>query len=340
MSVAFPPAKRKRRRFVLPDSPTASHSRSDFEAHHSTERLWMPYGDVILQAESTQFRVNRDVLARNSPVFRKMFAQPPPDDERTIEGCRIVLVSDAARDWELLLERLYDYQFQYESALPFEVVAALLRLGLKYSISMAKENALWRIHHEFPALLDLWDQVEAGIRMQKIRYQPGLLLDMLSLAYEGGVSSSVPILAACCVRSFDMAALLHDKIQRKNGSCIILSEPIKRALLDASERILEFEFELFGWLEDDWVIPHEWCTAWTACRKRRRELHGMFRMGQGEWRYNALCVWHVDSEWGDGLCEACEVAGRTRFNSNRHRAWDALPGFFGLPPWSELKDLE
>ncbi|KAJ7020156.1 hypothetical protein C8F04DRAFT_974669 [Mycena alexandri] len=337
MSHAFPPAKRKR---LEPDAPGLSKAESDPTIPHHSKSLWMPYGDIILQAESTQFRVNRDILERNSPVFREMFTTQP--EEPTIEGCPIVLLSDAAMDWELLLERLYDYQFQYESALPFDVVAALLRLGRKYDICVAKENALWRIRHEFPAVLDLWDELEAGIRMQKIQYRSTLVLDMLSLAYEGGVSSSVPILAACCLRTFDMATLLRNEVQRKDGSYVVLSDPMKRALLNASERILELEFELFGWLGDDLVIPHEWCPTSTTCRKRRRELHGMFRMGQGGWRYNALSAWHAESEWGDGLCEVCELAGRTRFNANRHRAWEALPGFFDLPPcqWAELKDLE
>jgi hypothetical protein len=68
----------------------------------------MQYGDIILQAESTQFRINRDVLAKQSSVFRDMFSVPQPPNEPTIEGCPIVHVSDTAKDWELLLEVLYD----------------------------------------------------------------------------------------------------------------------------------------------------------------------------------------------------------------------------------------
>jgi hypothetical protein len=68
----------------------------------------MPYGDIILQAESTQFRINRDVLARHSSVFADMFSIPLPSDEPTVEGCPIVRVSDTAKDWELLLDVLYD----------------------------------------------------------------------------------------------------------------------------------------------------------------------------------------------------------------------------------------
>jgi hypothetical protein len=68
----------------------------------------MRYGDVILQAESTQFRVNRDVLAEQSSVFTDMFSVLQPANEPTVEGCPIVHVSDTAKDWELLLTVLYD----------------------------------------------------------------------------------------------------------------------------------------------------------------------------------------------------------------------------------------
>lgn len=71
-------------------------------------KIWMPYGDIIIQAESTQFRVNRDVLAQQSSVFKDMFSVPQPPNEPTIEGCFIVHVSDTAQDWELLLEMFYD----------------------------------------------------------------------------------------------------------------------------------------------------------------------------------------------------------------------------------------
>ncbi|KAJ7465228.1 hypothetical protein FB451DRAFT_1262977 [Mycena latifolia] len=58
----------------------------------------MLYGDIILQAESTQFRVNRDILALHSS----------PPNEETVEGCPIVEMSDSAKDVELLLTALYN----------------------------------------------------------------------------------------------------------------------------------------------------------------------------------------------------------------------------------------
>ncbi|KAJ7171030.1 hypothetical protein C8R46DRAFT_1087529 [Mycena filopes] len=298
----------------------------------------MPYGDLILQAESTQFRVNRDVLARHSSVFRELFAAQPPN-QPTIQGCPVMIVGDTAADWELLLERLYDRPFQNEDALSLDLVAAMLRLGTKYAMCTARENAVWRITQEFPASLELWDEMEAGLRTEKILYQPGFMVDILKLAYEGGIRSSVPIIAFCCVRAFKVWALMRDEIVRQDGSRVILPEELKRMLMGAADPIAEFDLDFFRWLTDDWVIPHEWCASQTLCRARRRELHDIFTTGDGDRRYHALSVWHADSGWSKGLCEACEVAGRTRFNSTRHVAWEALPRLFGLPAWEELRDL-
>ncbi|KAJ7717995.1 hypothetical protein B0H16DRAFT_1337746 [Mycena metata] len=323
-----PSAKRKR---TETDSPEAT----PFDLESTVVRspkLWMTYGDLILRAESTVFRVNRDVLARHSSVFREMFAAQPPNEPTPIEGCPIVIVADTAVDWELVLERLYDRPFQNEDALSLDLVAAMLRLGTKYAICKARENAVWRIHQEFPVTLESWDEMEAGLRPEKIQYQLGFLVEVLKLAYEGGIRSSIPIIAFCCLRAFKM-------ILRKDGSRIALPEELKEMLTDASVSIAQFDLEFFRWLTDDWVIPHEWCISPIECRKRRGELHGIFTTGDGDRRYHTLSVWHADSEWSKGLCEACEVAGRTRFNSSRHMAWDALPRFFGLPPWTELKDL-
>ncbi|KAJ7634515.1 hypothetical protein FB45DRAFT_1002125 [Roridomyces roridus] len=98
----------------MSDSPPSAKRQRTEEptAHEITpirSKIWMPFGDLVLQVESTQFRVNRDILARHSPVFAGMLSVPQPPDEPTLEGCPIVILSgDSAKDWELLLEALYE----------------------------------------------------------------------------------------------------------------------------------------------------------------------------------------------------------------------------------------
>ncbi|KAJ7443809.1 hypothetical protein FB451DRAFT_1295088 [Mycena latifolia] len=115
----------------------------------------MPYGDIILQAESTQFRVNPDKLAQQSSVFRDTPPAPQPPKEPTVNGCSVVYVSDTAKDWESLLEVLY-HPFRCESHRTFSAVAAMLRLGRKYEIHEAKEDALSCIRFEFPFDMQAW----------------------------------------------------------------------------------------------------------------------------------------------------------------------------------------
>lgn len=72
-----------------------------------SSEFWLSDGNVILQAESTQFRVHKSVLSMHSTVFRDMFTVPQPDEQPKVEGCPIVHLSDAARDVDCLLGAFY-----------------------------------------------------------------------------------------------------------------------------------------------------------------------------------------------------------------------------------------
>lgn len=70
---------------------------------------WYDDGNIILQAESTQFRVYRGILVDNSTVFADMFgldmSQPP--EAVLVDGCAVVHLSDSAEDWRHVLHALY-----------------------------------------------------------------------------------------------------------------------------------------------------------------------------------------------------------------------------------------
>lgn len=54
--------------------------------------IWYDDGNVVLQAQNTQFKVYRGILAQSSPVFKDMFMLPQPSLEGTqlVEGCPVV----------------------------------------------------------------------------------------------------------------------------------------------------------------------------------------------------------------------------------------------------------
>ena len=70
--------------------------------------LWFDDGSIVLQAESTQFRVYRGILAANSPVFKDMFSLPQPNGEELVEGCPVVTLHDSAVDMGHFLRSIHD----------------------------------------------------------------------------------------------------------------------------------------------------------------------------------------------------------------------------------------
>jgi hypothetical protein len=81
--------------------------------------LWFCDGSVILQADSTLFRVHMSQLSRRSTVFSDMFTLPQPPvmtthamlADETHEGCPVVKLYDSAEDVANLLLALYDGPF-------------------------------------------------------------------------------------------------------------------------------------------------------------------------------------------------------------------------------------
>lgn len=70
--------------------------------------VWFEDGNVVLQAENTQFRVYRGILCASSSIFKDMFSipQPPLSKERLVEGCPVVYLPDSAIDVQYVLEAL------------------------------------------------------------------------------------------------------------------------------------------------------------------------------------------------------------------------------------------
>ena len=96
------PLKRQRTDDAQEDAQTQLLQRS---------RFWFDDGNVILQAENTQFRAHRSLLSLHSNVFKEMFAMPQPTDTTTtpnVDGCPVITLSDKASDLEHFLSILYE----------------------------------------------------------------------------------------------------------------------------------------------------------------------------------------------------------------------------------------
>ncbi|KAJ7821098.1 hypothetical protein B0H14DRAFT_2832124 [Mycena olivaceomarginata] len=180
----------------MSESRPAKRQRTD--APLTRSKIWCKDGSVVLQAENMQFRVHWGVLALNSYFFRELQDLPlaQPNDQPSVEGCPIVELSgDASADVENLLKALYTPIFLLQKALPFAVVAALIRLGRKYDFRDLLDTAVERLMFENPTALESYDAlltVDDTYQTTRILDQPSILYDMLTLARENNIQSALP----------------------------------------------------------------------------------------------------------------------------------------------------
>ena len=79
---------------------------------HAT--FYLPYGDLIVQSAPDEsgaaiiFRVNRSVLAFNSPVFADMFTLPNTSAQELYDDAPVVCVPDTAEELNALFLALHD----------------------------------------------------------------------------------------------------------------------------------------------------------------------------------------------------------------------------------------
>lgn len=291
--------------------------------------IWFDDGSVILQAESTQFRVHRTMLARHSSVFRDIFHGPQPHDESLIEGCPIIPLSDSAEDIRLALIALYDGGgYHSRRALRFPVVAAMLRIGKKYKLNHLHDEAITRLQSEFPSTLENWEVMSP--EYTHIVLQKGILFDIVNLATECGVWSIFPAAYYLCVQDLD--PLLSGE-QRDDGTVARLPFSIQKACILGREKILIAQAEhTLGWLDDEEISDR--CENPMACARACLEI--------------SRCIWKPMPDvsrglekWSDvktdGLCRSCREDAKEIHQDGRQKMWEMLPSFFDLPDWEELK---
>src|SRR5882762_7692946 len=68
--------------------------------------FWFDGGSVVLNVQTTLFRIHRSTLSMHSTVFSDMFSIPQPPNQMAIEGCPVVHLHNSAKDFACLLKAL------------------------------------------------------------------------------------------------------------------------------------------------------------------------------------------------------------------------------------------
>ncbi|TFK52098.1 hypothetical protein OE88DRAFT_1658894 [Heliocybe sulcata] len=172
--------------------------------------LWFIDGSVILQADTTIFRVHASILSLHSGFFRDMFSLPGPSDPSSsrkvgvnmneeLDGCPLVLLHDKSDDLASLLKALYyaGPNFGDNDAQDFRVVSGILRLASKYLVDSLRDKALSHLQKAWPPTLAGWDAREDRSRSYDSDLDPPnpiypSAIDVINLAREVNAPTLLP----------------------------------------------------------------------------------------------------------------------------------------------------
>ncbi|KAJ6491826.1 hypothetical protein C8R47DRAFT_976289 [Mycena vitilis] len=304
-----PPAKRKR---VEPLAITGS------------PKLWFDDGSVVLQAQNTQFRVHCGVLSHSSVFCDMRRGLPQPPDQNVVEGCTVVVLTDSAVDVETLLETFHHPPFSVAAVPLFCIIAAQLRLGRKYKLRTPFIHASVRLGFTNPTKREQYVVAQKQRRsfdpscVYNIFPHDGILFDTLTLARENKLLSALP-----CAYYRVVAKHSQEEISNgpgEDGTLITLSLEDQQICILARPKLVQAQFESGHRLRQVPAQPDAGRGgSGVAAARLSRGILGDVRKD---------CSSCVDQ----AMDSVSDLEGLPS-----EKIWQALPSFFNLPPWDELK---
>ncbi|CAA7261819.1 unnamed protein product [Cyclocybe aegerita] len=321
-----PPLKRPR---TSDDSegPSGSTEQSGPELVRS-EELWFEDGSVIIQAESTQFRVHKTILARSSSIFRDIFEIGEQSaSEAVVDGCPVVHVSDSAVEMHHFLLLLYDQKYAPGKLPTLTQIMAMLRLGRKYDVDFLYQEALRRLQFEFPSTLAAFNPGQPVYK--QFSWQPGALFDVVTLAQEMRIHSILPAALFYCA-ALPLKALFSGLAREDATIATIPAEVLQTLLIGLDALLGSLGHISLKWIRGNAGSPL--CDSPQSCKNWRVTLLEIVFKVKPDVR---LCL--ADTRGFDAilgfLCRSCRKHARSEHQIGRGEIWQSLPQFFGLESW-------
>ncbi|KAJ6542607.1 hypothetical protein B0H19DRAFT_303814 [Mycena capillaripes] len=299
--------------------------------------IWHDDGSVVLQAETTQFRVHWSILSLQSTFFREMRDLPQPADQPSIEGCPVIELHYSAADVKHLLHALYNQLIFSEKKLPFPFIAAIVRMGRKYEFKSLLEAAVQRLTHENPATLEEYERTTVLFNKRshysatQIEAYSGIMFDVLTLARENNLFALLPCAFFRAVFFYSPETIFNG-IPQTNGPPVSLSSRDQQLCIIGSQKLIQAQWDpprFFDWLRSNDCAPG--CTNNAGCTACKRV---MFL----EIVKTNVCLIPFRLSGTTRLCSACALQRKEILDEAKKSLWEKLPSFFDLPPWGELKN--
>ncbi|KAJ3500900.1 hypothetical protein NMY22_g19106 [Coprinellus aureogranulatus] len=337
----------KRRRIATDDGDEEMQNAGNSnEVSVTRSDIWLDDGNIVIQAEETQFKVHRGLLARVSPIFADVFSVPQPaHDDIKVEGCPLLHLQDSAQDITHLLSTLYDLRYHTKEPIPLEVAAALLRLGRKYEIKQLFQEIVGRLKTDLPTTLHDTDNLPDPNGWREITYESELLFKIAAFVYESDIPE-IRCQASLPPTYFSQDDMIQGAEYVSDDGSTAVSTPlppeVHRICLAGRQKLVDRFNVVFAWVDN---LPVVGCTSYAQCSRVATALV------KALWRPEPKTVRSIDT-WSclttcladladhpavlTQLCGRCSAMAKEEYESYREETWDQLPSYFGLPGWDVL----
>ncbi|KAI0328033.1 hypothetical protein GY45DRAFT_1255899 [Cubamyces sp. BRFM 1775] len=313
------------------------------------EDVWFWDGDVILspQGKAPSFRVYREVLERESAVFRSIFAQSIPDAPRTVDGCPVVYLNDPAPQLKTFLLVLLcgqDYYYEhtgYAFSISFENLSALIRMGHKYQVQDIVDDGVARLKRFYP--IDYCEWEDRAIRSVYVTASGADAPEAIALAHLTDTPSILPTAyLACATLDSEWRAVEGDAEDGSETAEVDSLLSLVHTLAPSDlERVISGKValgrsravRLFSILR---AVPSEFCTRGERCalalQKNLQEcpIEEFKHAVDGAEVFDPLHEWLWESSDEFVLCGPCTTESSQLDKRMTLEAWCELPSMFNL----------
>ncbi|KAJ7473691.1 hypothetical protein B0H11DRAFT_1340731 [Mycena galericulata] len=280
--------------------------------------VWFDDGTVVLQAETTLFRVYRGVLIAQSPIFSDTFAIPQPSALDVYQGCPLIELHDSARDLELFLMATHHAGYFVNSPIDgFDTLSSLLRLATKYEVEHIRTRMISILTAIYPSLFTAWLSRAPPAGYTEYNNDD---FKALSLASDLRILSVLPgVYYECC--RYPVGTIVD-----------CLSDGKARQKCIAA--IATFTNDLCRDIHSFLFCGPDTCEREAACS----ELRLNWIMKNGLPKFDEI---FDPFQWDTiHFCGPCALSGKQVFEMRRKRLWQDLPSLFDLPPWEDLLKVQ
>ncbi|KAH8828657.1 hypothetical protein DL96DRAFT_1814015 [Flagelloscypha sp. PMI_526] len=309
-------------------------------AHSPRGQPWFHDGNLILQSnDGIRFKIYRGLLELHSTVFADMLSLPQPAKQELAEGCPLVVLSDSGMELTIFLQLMVGLTGPIcdSDSMAFDQLSIMLRLGNKYNFQRLRDNAVRILREAFPDTLQAYDNSNEHLLSTATE------LELAWLAFSESIDIVLPVLCYMSIGLEQLPQLMRDALCRKNGERLVTSPEFKSFIAAGLVSALFQQPKLtFTWLNsaDLYWLPR--CPTARKCEKAVDNLvlcHFGWKNQPNELGMLPLS----DLEWWppeNGLCSICIEMLEKKHEEERAQFWEALPSFFGLPPWEELRQMQ